>query len=264
MRILFAALLGLIAVGAGVSRLAVSGVIIYRVLTGQASFSALAGPLLVIAGLIVVRSLFQYWQNAYSHHTANAVKIGPEAPPLRPLPGAWPRLLRQEPHRRRRAYHGRGHREAGDLLRAVPVADHRLGHRSSCHLRLHGDPRPGDRRRLHRVRLPHHGPFPHCSTAGTRRAASAAASRTASSGRISSTACRGWRPSRPSGQSRVRGRLLAERARHLYRSTMGVVAANGATSGASIFFMAVGAGSRPGPRGRARQQLGRWSCVRCS
>ena len=76
MRILFAALLGLIAVGAGVSRLAVSGVIIYRVLTGQASFSALAGPLLVIAGLIVVRSLFQYWQNAYSHHTANAVKIG--------------------------------------------------------------------------------------------------------------------------------------------------------------------------------------------
>ena len=43
------------------------------------------------------------------------------------------------------------------------------------------------------------------------------------------------------GQSKARGRTLADRAERLYRSTMGVVAANGATSGASIFFMAVGA-----------------------
>ena len=75
LRILIAAALGLIAVGAGVSRLAVSGVVIYRVLAGQASFSALALPLSIIAALIVVRSLFQYWQNAVSHHTANIVKI---------------------------------------------------------------------------------------------------------------------------------------------------------------------------------------------
>ena len=75
LRIVVAAFLGLIAVGAGVSRLAVSGVIIYRVLAGEASFTALAMPLLTIAGLIVVRSLFQYWQNAISHHTANIVKI---------------------------------------------------------------------------------------------------------------------------------------------------------------------------------------------
>ena len=33
-------------------------------------------PLLAIAALIVIRSLFQYWQNAVSHHTANMVKIG--------------------------------------------------------------------------------------------------------------------------------------------------------------------------------------------
>ena len=38
----------------------VSGVVIYRVLTGQASFSALALPLLIIAALIGARSLFQY------------------------------------------------------------------------------------------------------------------------------------------------------------------------------------------------------------
>ena len=60
LRILYAAALGLIAVGAGVARLAVSGVVIHRVLTGQASFSALALPLLIIAALIGARSLFQY------------------------------------------------------------------------------------------------------------------------------------------------------------------------------------------------------------
>ena len=43
------------------------------------------------------------------------------------------------------------------------------------------------------------------------------------------------------GQSKSRGQALAQRVHHLYRSTMGVVAANGATSGASIFFMATGA-----------------------
>ena len=43
------------------------------------------------------------------------------------------------------------------------------------------------------------------------------------------------------GQSKSRGQALAQRVHHLYRSTMGVGAANGATSGASIFFMATGA-----------------------
>ena len=51
LRIVFAAVLGLIAVGAGVSRLAISGVVIYRVLAGEASFSTLALPLLTIAAL---------------------------------------------------------------------------------------------------------------------------------------------------------------------------------------------------------------------
>ena len=76
LRILFAAVLGLVAVGAGVTRLAISGVVIYRVLAGEASFSELALSLLAISALIGTRSLFQYWQNAVSHHTANIVKIG--------------------------------------------------------------------------------------------------------------------------------------------------------------------------------------------
>ena len=75
LQILFAALLGLTAVGAGVARLAISGIVIYRVLTGQADFMTFAGALAAIALLIVIRSLFQYWQNAVAHHAANKVKI---------------------------------------------------------------------------------------------------------------------------------------------------------------------------------------------
>ena len=43
------------------------------------------------------------------------------------------------------------------------------------------------------------------------------------------------------GQSKQRGKELAVRAHDLYRSTMGVVAANSATSGTSILFMVMGA-----------------------
>ena len=43
------------------------------------------------------------------------------------------------------------------------------------------------------------------------------------------------------GQSKIRGSMLAQRANHLYRSTMGLVAANGATSAVSILGMTAGA-----------------------
>ena len=64
------------------------------------------------------------------------------------------------------------------------------------------------------------------------------------------------------GQSKQRGRVLAQRAQHLYRSTMGVVAANGATSGASIFFMVTGAAWR-WPSARCESATATWSCGRC-
>ena len=149
LRIAFAAVLGLIAVGAGVSRLAVSGVIIYRVLSGQASFSALAMPLLSIAALILVRSLFQYWQNAVSHHTANVVKI-------RLREEAYDHALKLGPGFADRNRTGdlvltlvEGNRATGDLLRTISLPDHRLRNRSHRHLRLHGDARS-----LHCAHLP--------------------------------------------------------------------------------------------------------------
>ena len=75
LRIIIAAVLGLIAVGSGVAGLAIFGVVIARIFRGQAEYSSLAFPLASVAVLIAVRGVFQYFQNAYAHHTASIVKI---------------------------------------------------------------------------------------------------------------------------------------------------------------------------------------------
>ena len=239
-RILLAAALGLIAVGAGVSRLAISGVVIYRVLTGQASFSTLALPLTAIAALIVARSLFLYWQNAVSHHTANIVKVrlrhDAYEHAVKLGPGYFDRnrtgdvvLTMVEGIERLETFFGQylsqiivsaiapvaifAYMATLDifialifllfalLTLAVPTLFHRWNRNSSF-----------DRRRAY--------------------------------GDLGSDfldSVQGLATLKAFGQSKTRGRALAQRAHHLYRSTMGVVAANGATSGASIFFMATGA-----------------------
>ena len=239
-RILFAAALGLIAVGAGVARLAISGVVIYRVLTGQASFSALALPLTAIAALIVARSLFLYWQNAVSHHTANIVKVrlrhDAYEHAVRLGPGYFDRnrtgdvvLTLVEGIERLETFFGQylsqiivsaiaplavfAYMVTLDatvaviflafalLTLAVPTAFHRWNRISSF-----------NRRRAY--------------------------------GNLGSDfldSVQGLATLKAFGQSKSRGRALAERAHHLYRSTMSVVAANMTTSGASIFLMATGA-----------------------
>ena len=74
LRILLAALVGLAAVAAGIARLAISGVVIAQVFQG-AEFSTLLAPMAAVAGLIVLRGLFQYLRDAIGHHTAAAIKI---------------------------------------------------------------------------------------------------------------------------------------------------------------------------------------------
>ena len=74
-RILLAAFVGLLAVAAGVARLAVAGVVIVEVISEDAAFSSLTVPLVAMAVLIVLRSLFLYAQEVISHHTASIVKI---------------------------------------------------------------------------------------------------------------------------------------------------------------------------------------------
>ena len=73
-RIVLAAALGLVAVGAGIARLALSGVIIAGVFLGEA-LSTLIVPLVAVAGLICLRSLFQYLRDAISNRTATRTKI---------------------------------------------------------------------------------------------------------------------------------------------------------------------------------------------
>ena len=240
LRIFLAAVLGLIAVGAGVSRLAISGVVIYRVLAGEASFSTLALPLSTIAALIVTRSLFQYWQNAVSHHTANVVKIRLRHEvyehALKLGPGYFDRnrtgdvvLTLVEGIERLETFFGQYLSQIivsaiapiaifaymvtldiyialiflafAFLTLAVPALFHRWNRISSFRRRKsYGD-----------------------------------------LGSDFLDSVQGLATLKAFGQSKNRGRDLAKRAHQLYRSTMGVVAANGVTSGASIFFMATGA-----------------------
>ncbi len=74
-RIAAAAALGLCAVAAGISRLAFSGLIIAGVLTG-AAFSSLVPYLAAVAGFIALRALFQYLRDMVSQETAARVKEG--------------------------------------------------------------------------------------------------------------------------------------------------------------------------------------------
>ena len=240
LRILYAAALGLIAVGAGVARLAVSGVVIYRVLTGQASFSALALPLLIIAALIAARSLFQYWQNAVSHHTANIVKI-------RLRHETYEHALNLGP-----GYFDRN--RTGEVVLTLVEGIERLETFFGQY--------------LSQILVSAIAPlaiFAYMVTLDVYIAViflvfafltlavpamfyrwnrNSSFSRRKAYGALGSDfldSVQGLATLKSFGQSKSRGRALGQRAHHLYRSTMGVVAANGATSGASIFFMATGA-----------------------
>ena len=240
LRILFAAALGLIAVGAGVSRLAVSGVVIYRVLAGQASFSALALPLSIIGALIVVRSLFQYWQNAVSHHTANIVKI-------RLRHDVYEHALKLGP-----GYFDRN--RTGDVVLTLVEGIERLETFFGQYLS-----------QIIVAVIAPMAIFAYMVTLDlyialiffvfafltlavpamfNRWNRDSSFRRRKAYGELGSDfldSVQGLATLKAFGQSKSRGMALSQRAHRLYRSTMGVVAANGATSGASIFFMATGA-----------------------
>ena len=240
LRIAFAAVLGLIAVGAGVSRLAVSGVIIYRVLTGQASFSALAMPLLTIAALIVVRSLFQYWQNSVSHHTANVVKIK-----LREE--AYDHALKLGP-----GFADRN--RTGDLVLTLVEGIERLEVFFGQYLsQIIVSAIAPIAIFAYMVTLDLYIALIFLGFALATLAVPAAFHRwnrdnsyrrRRSYGALGSDfldSVQGLATLKSFGQSKQRGKELEQRIQNLYRSTMGVVAANQATSGTSILFMTTGA-----------------------
>src|SRR5688500_10391655 len=74
LRIFYAVLIGLTASALGIARLALMGWLIGRIFAG-ASFQQLAAPLLVVAGVIGLRSLFEYWRAMVAHETAAKVQL---------------------------------------------------------------------------------------------------------------------------------------------------------------------------------------------
>ncbi len=240
LRILFAAILGLIAVGAGVARLAISGVVIYRVLSGQASFSALFLPLSIIAVLIVVRGLFQYWQYAVSHHTANVVKINLRRDvyehALRLGPGYFDRnrtgdvvLTLVEGIERLETFFGQYLSQI--IVSAIaPIAIFAYMVTLDVYIAI-----------IFLVFAFLTLAVPAMFYTWNRDSSFRRRQSYGELGADFLDSVQGLATLKSFGQSESRGRALAERAQNLYRSTMGVVAANGATSGASIFFMATGA-----------------------
>ena len=230
----------MIAVGAGVSRLAVSGVIIYRVLSGQASFSALAMPLLSIAALILVRSLFQYWQNAVSHHTANVVKI-------RLREEAYAHALKLGP-----GFADRN--RTGDLVLTLVEGIERLETFFGQYLsQIIVSAIAPIAIFAYMVTLDLYIALIFLAFALATLAVPAvfhrwnrnnSYRRRRSYGELGSEfldSVQGLATLKSFGQSKQRGKELEQRINSLYRSTMGVVAANQATSGTSILFMATGA-----------------------
>ena len=240
LRILFAAALGLIAVGAGVSRLAISGVVIYRVLTGESSFSELALSLSAITALIVARSLFQYWQNAVSHHTANIVKIGLRRDvydhALDLGPGYFDRnrtgdvvLTLVEGIERLETFFGQYLSQI--IVSAIaPLAIFAYMVTLDVYIAL-----------IFLVFAFLTLAVPAMFYRWNRNTSFGRRKAYGELGADFLDSVQGLSTLKAFGQSRSRGLALAERAHRLYRSTMGVVAANSATSGASIFFMATGA-----------------------
>ncbi len=240
LRIIVAAILGLIAVGAGVSRLAISGVIIYRVLAREADFSALLFPLLSIAALIVIRSTFQYWQNTVSHHTANIVKI-------RLREETYAHLLELGP-----GYADRN--RTGDIVISLVEGIERLETFFGQYLsQIIVSAIAPIAIFAYMVTLDIYIAFIFLAfaiftllvpSALHRWNRNSSFRRRRSYGRLGSEfldSVQGLATLKAFGQSKARGQALASRIHDLYRTTMGVVAANQATSGASIFFMATGA-----------------------
>ena len=72
-RIAFATLIGLLAAGAGVARLALLGWLIARVFAG-APMAELVWPIAAIAGVMILRGAFEYWRVMMAHTTAAAVQ----------------------------------------------------------------------------------------------------------------------------------------------------------------------------------------------
>ena len=239
-RIIISAIVGMLAVAAGVARLAVAAVIIVEVVRGNATFESLTWPLVIMAALIVARACLQYLQEVMSHHTASLVKV----------------KLRERLYEHSLAL-GPGHFDAartGDALMSLAEGVERLE-------AFFG-------RYLPQMIVAALAPvvifvfmaiidlwtgviflafalltlvIPNMFHRWNRERSMARRDAYGALGADFLDAVQGLATLKAFGQSRVRGELLAERARALFRTTMGVLAANAATGALTILGITGGA-----------------------
>ena len=239
-RIIVSAVVGMLATAAGVARLAVAAVIIVEVVRGNATFESLTWPLVIMAVLIVARAYLQYLQEVMSHHTASLVKV----------------KLRQRLYEHSLAL-GPGHFDSsrtGDALMSLAEGVERLE-------AFFG-------RYLPQMIVAALAPvvififmalidfrtglvflafalltlvIPNLFHRWNRERSMARRDAYGALGADFLDAVQGLATLKAFGQSRGRGELLAERARNLFRTTMGVLAANAATGALTILGITGGA-----------------------
>jgi ATP-binding cassette subfamily B protein len=242
LRIFAAALVGLMAVAAGIGRLVVAAVVIVKVLQdgASASYSSLIWPLVAMGCLVALRGALLYLQEGISHHTASIVKI----------------QLRKRLYEHALAM-GPGHFEqkrTGNVMLTMAdgvetlevffgtylpqfivsvlgpvlififmaVIDLQIGF-IFLGFALSISLMPSLFHRWNR------------DSSMARRQAYGAL------GAEFLDAVQGLGTLKAFGQSKIRGRLLADRARHLYRESMGVLAADSATGAITILGISAGA-----------------------
>ena len=239
-RIIISAIVGMLAVTAGAARLAVAALIIVEVVRGNATFESLTWPLVGMAVLIAARAYLQYLQEVMSHHTASLVKV----------------RLRERLYEHSLAL-GPGHFDSsrtGDALMSLAEGVERLE-------AFFG-------RYLPQMIVAAVAPIvifvfmalidfrtgliflafalltlviPNMFHRWNRERSMARRDAYGALGADFLDAVQGLATLKAFGQSRNRGELLAERARELFRTTMGVLAANAATGALTILGITGGA-----------------------
>ena len=239
-RIIIAALVGMLAVAAGIARLAVAAVIIVDIVQGRAEFSTLLWPLVAMGGLILLRSGLQYVQEVISHHTASIVKVALRERLYRHCLALGPGYFDQS--------------RTGDVLMSLAEGVERLE-------AFFG-------RYLPQMIVAAFAPLlifvfmaiidlrtglvflvfalmtlvvPNLFHRWNRSSSMARRDAYGALGADFLDAVQGLPTLKAFGQSKARGQLLAERARTLFRTTMGVLAANSATSALTILGISAGA-----------------------
>ena len=239
-RIILAALVGMLAVAAGIARLAVAAVVIVKIIHEGAAFSSLTWPLVAMAGLIVLRSGLQYLQEVISHHTASIVKVALRERLYNHCLALGPGYFDQS--------------RTGDVLMSLAEGVERLE-------AFFG-------RYLPQMIVAALAPIlifvfmaiidlrtglvflafalltlvlPNLFHRWTRSSSMARRDAYGALGADFLDAVQGLPTLKAFGQSKARGQLLAERARALFRTTMGVLAANSATSALTILGISAGA-----------------------